>query len=51
MVAADVKRLRKMGNESYRITVEEINLQQMAAKFVRALKIMRDMKDQRFKPF
>lgn len=48
---SDVKQLRKMGNESYRITVEEINLQQMAAKFVRALKIMRDMKDQRFKPF
>jgi len=48
---SDVKRLRKMGKESYRITVEEINLQQMAAKFVRALKIMGDMKDQRFKPF
>ena len=48
---SNVKRLRKMGKESYRITVEEINLEQMAAKFVRAVKIMGDMKDQRFKPF
>jgi len=48
---SNMKRLRKMGKESYRITVEEINLEQMAAKFVRALKIMGDMKDQRFKPF
>ena len=30
-------RLRKMGLESYRITAEEINLEQMAASFVRAV--------------
>ena len=34
-------RLRKMGAESHRITVEEINLEQMAAKFVRAINQVR----------
>jgi glycosyltransferase involved in cell wall biosynthesis len=48
---SDLKRLRKMGRESYRITLEEINLEQMAAKFVRALNEVGDMGDIRFKPF
>jgi glycosyltransferase involved in cell wall biosynthesis len=34
---ADLPRLRKMGAESYRIVAEEINLEAMAAAFVRAL--------------
>ena len=34
---SDASRLRRMGAESYRITAEEINLEQMAAAFVRAL--------------
>ncbi|MBN2046147.1 MAG: glycosyltransferase [Anaerolineales bacterium] len=34
---SDPIRLREMGAESYRITAEEINLQQMAASFVRAV--------------
>jgi glycosyltransferase involved in cell wall biosynthesis len=33
----DATRLRQMGAESYRITAEEINLEQMAAVFVQAL--------------
>ena len=48
---SDVKRLRQMGKESYRITLEEINLQQMATKFVRAVQVISEMKDNRFKPF
>lgn len=35
---SDPGRLRRMGDESYRITTEEINLETMAAKFVDALK-------------
>jgi len=34
---SDVKRLRKMGDESFRIVVEEINLEKMVEAFVRAL--------------
>jgi glycosyltransferase involved in cell wall biosynthesis len=34
---ADHTRLRRMGAESYRITAEEINLEQMAASFVQAV--------------
>jgi len=48
---SDMKRLRKMGNESYRISVEEINLEQMAVKFVRALNKAQKMGDDRFMPF
>jgi glycosyltransferase involved in cell wall biosynthesis len=33
----DNPRLRRMGAESYRITAEEINLEQMAASFIRAV--------------
>jgi glycosyltransferase involved in cell wall biosynthesis len=38
---SDPGRLRKMGAESHRITVEEINLEQMAAKFVGAINQVR----------
>jgi glycosyltransferase involved in cell wall biosynthesis len=34
---SDVKRLRKMGEESYRIVSEEINLEKMVEAFVMAL--------------
>ncbi len=34
---SDPAQLRRMGAESYRITVEEINLEQMASRFVRAI--------------
>jgi glycosyltransferase involved in cell wall biosynthesis len=34
---SDIPRLRKMGNESYRIVREEINLEKMVDAFVRAL--------------
>lgn len=34
---SDPPRLRQMGAESYRITAEEINLEQMAASFIRAI--------------
>ena len=34
---SDVKRLRKMGAESYRIVSQEINLEKMVEAFVRAL--------------
>lgn len=34
---SDITRLRKMGNESYRIVAEEINIQKMVEVFVRAL--------------
>ena len=34
---SDLLRLRRMGAESYRITAEEINLEQMTASFVQAL--------------
>jgi glycosyltransferase involved in cell wall biosynthesis len=34
---SDVGRLRKMGDESYRIVSEEINLEKMVEVFVRAL--------------
>ncbi|GAB4500985.1 MAG: hypothetical protein Fur0035_05260 [Anaerolineales bacterium] len=36
---SDLPRLRRMGAESYRIVKEEINLEQMAAKFVQALAV------------
>jgi hypothetical protein len=35
---ADAKRLRRMGAESYRIVVEEINLENMVGVFMDALK-------------
>ena len=38
---SDPDRLRRMGRESYRITAEEINLEQMAASFVNALNRVR----------
>lgn len=34
---SDVRRLRKMGKESYRIVKEEINIQMMVETFVTAL--------------
>ena len=34
---SDVARLRKMGEESYRIVVEEINIEKMVEVFVMAL--------------
>jgi hypothetical protein len=34
---SDVARLRKMGDESYRIVKEEINIEKMVELFVRAL--------------
>jgi glycosyltransferase involved in cell wall biosynthesis len=34
---SDIPRLRKMGNESYRIVSEEINLEKMVDAFVRSL--------------
>ncbi len=34
---SDVKRLRRMGAESYRIVSEEVNLEKMVEAFVRAL--------------
>jgi len=40
---ADRQRLRQMGQESYRITVQEINLQQMAAKFIQAVNTLQSM--------
>ncbi len=48
---SNLKRLRKMGRESYRITAEEINLGEMAAKFVRAVMEVHRMVDHQFKPF
>jgi glycosyltransferase involved in cell wall biosynthesis len=38
LALADVGRLRKMGEESYRIVSEEVNLESMVAAFVEALK-------------
>lgn len=38
---SDPDRLRRMGHKSYRITAEEINLEQMAASFVTALNQVR----------
>ena len=35
---SDVSRLRRMGDESFRIVSEEINLEAMAATFVRTLR-------------
>jgi len=40
---SDRDRLRKMGGESFRITVDEINLQQMAVKFVRAINAIKQL--------
>jgi len=40
---SDRGRLRKMGQESFRITVEEINLQQMAVKFIRAINTIKQL--------
>ena len=37
---ANVARLRKMGEESYRIVKEEINIEKMAETFVRALNVL-----------
>jgi glycosyltransferase involved in cell wall biosynthesis len=37
---SDVARLRKMGEESYRIVKEEINIEKMAETFVRALNML-----------
>jgi glycosyltransferase involved in cell wall biosynthesis len=37
MALSNVKRLREMGNESFRIVLEEINIQKMAEKFIQAL--------------
>lgn len=37
---SDVARLRKMGQESYRIVAEEINIEKMVEVFVRALKTL-----------
>ena len=34
---SDVKRLREMGKESFRVVSEEINIQKMAEKFIQAL--------------
>jgi hypothetical protein len=34
---SDVVRLREMGNESFRIVSQEINLERMVEAFVRAL--------------
>ena len=39
---SDPDRLRRMGSESYRITVEEINLEQMAANFILAINQTKD---------
>ncbi len=38
---SDVSRLRRMGAESYRIVSEEINLEQMTAAFIQALRQVR----------
>lgn len=38
---SDVSRLRRMGEESYRIVSEEINLEKMVETFVRALEFVR----------
>lgn len=38
LALSDLKRLRKMGEESYRIAAEEINVEKMVEAFVRALK-------------
>ncbi len=35
---SDVRRLRQMGRESYRIVKEEINIERMAATFIRAIR-------------
>lgn len=37
---SDVARLRKMGEESYRIVKEEINIEKMVETFVTALKVL-----------
>ena len=37
LALSDIKRLRKMGEESYRIVAEEINIEKMVETFVRAL--------------
>ena len=37
LALSDVKRLRGMGKESYRIVKEEINLEKMVEVFVKAL--------------
>lgn len=39
---ADVSRLRRMGNESYRIVVEEVNLEAMVSAFIQALTMISD---------
>jgi glycosyltransferase involved in cell wall biosynthesis len=41
---SDPARLRQMGTESYRITAEEINLEEMAASFIRAVNQAQRMK-------
>jgi glycosyltransferase involved in cell wall biosynthesis len=37
---SDIQRLRRMGEESYRIVSEEINLEAMVAAFERAIRAM-----------
>jgi hypothetical protein len=39
---SEVARLRKMGEESYRIVREEINIEKMVETFVTALNTLRD---------
>jgi len=41
---SDIERLREMGAESYRIVIEEINLEEMAASFIKALNKMQESK-------
>ena len=41
LALSDVRRLRKMGKESFRIVSEEINLEKMVEVFVSALNIMK----------
>jgi glycosyltransferase involved in cell wall biosynthesis len=41
----DVERLRRMGRESYRIVAEEVNLEQMAAVFLQAIKVVGGLGD------
>ena len=43
---SDHARLRRMGAESYRITAEEINLEQMTAAFVRAVNAVKSLTQQ-----
>jgi glycosyltransferase involved in cell wall biosynthesis len=45
---SNISRLRKMGNESYRIVTEEINLEAMAASFIAAVNtVKRDTRNEK----